>query len=157
MLLVLVLIFMICAIMFESLRQAWVIMILIPISFIGIFLTFYWFDFPFDQGGCTSFFMVAGLVVNGLILILHEYNQRMSAFPNLSPMQAYLQAFRHKIVPILLTIISTALGLIPFTLYGQNETFWYALAVGTIGGLIFSLLVIFLVVPMFIGLRKARG
>src|SRR5699024_12526684 len=40
---------------------------------------------------------------------------------------------------ILLTIISTCCGLIPFVMGGQDEVFWFDLAVGTMGGLIFSL------------------
>jgi hypothetical protein len=40
----------------------------------------------------------------------------------------YLKAFKNKIVPILFTIISTVLGLVPFVIYGQNEVFWFALA-----------------------------
>lgn len=150
MLLVILAIFFICSVLFESLRQAAMIVVLIPISFIGIFLTFYWFDFPFDQGGYTSFVMVAGLVVNGLILILHEFNSRRRDFPHLPFLTAYLQAFRQRIVPILLSIVSTVLGLLPFLLHGPSEVFWYALAVGTMGGLIFSVLVLFLVIPLFI-------
>ena len=43
--LVIVLIYIICAIIFESLWQPLALIMLIPISFIGVFLTFYWFDF----------------------------------------------------------------------------------------------------------------
>ena len=46
-----VLIFFICALLFESLRQAFAIVLLIPVSCIGVFLTFYYFDVRLDQGG----------------------------------------------------------------------------------------------------------
>jgi len=59
-------------------------------------------------------------------------------------------AFKGKITPILLTIISTILGFIPFVYSGQNEVFWFALGVGTIGGLIMSLVMIVLVLPILI-------
>jgi len=153
-LLVIGLIFFVCAITFESLRQALAIVLLIPVSFIGIFLTFYWFDLSFDQGGYTSFILVSGLVVNSLILIINDYNGFRRRFPGLSQRNAYLRAFRHKFLPIVLTITSTALGLIPFLMHGQREVFWFALAAGTIGGLLFSLVVLTVVVPLLMVRRS---
>jgi multidrug efflux pump subunit AcrB len=58
-------------------------------------------------------------------------------------------ALRRKVTPILLTVISTAAGLIPFLLGGRNEVFWHVLAAGTIGGLLFSLVVITVISPVF--------
>lgn len=148
-LLVMVLIFFICAVHFESLRQAFTIVLLIPISFIGIFLTFYLFDFYFDQGGYTAFIMVSGLAVNSLILILSDYQRFRRRQPGRSSLDLYVKAYRHKITPIVLSVLSTALGLIPFMTAGDGEVFWFALAVGTVGGLVFSLLVITLITPVF--------
>ena len=148
--LVIGLIFFICAIMFESLRQAFAIILLIPTSFIGIFLTFYWFDLSFDQGGYISFVLLSGLVVNSMILIINDYNGFRQTFPRRAALSLYLKAFNHKIVPILLTILSTALGLLPFLLAGDQEVFWFALAAGAIGGLVFSLVVIFIFIPLFV-------
>jgi multidrug efflux pump subunit AcrB len=62
----------------------------------------------------------------------------------------YLKAFNNKIVPIMLTILSTILGLVPFVVYGQNNVFWFALAIGSIGGLLFSLVVIVFYLPLFV-------
>jgi multidrug efflux pump subunit AcrB len=155
-LLIVVLIFAICAVLFESLRQAFNIVLLIPLSFIGIFLTFYWFDFPFDQGGYTSFLFVSGIVVNGLILILNDFNHFQKQHPNRSSLSLYIKAFNHKIVPVLLTVVSTSLGLIPFLVYGQQEVFWFSLAVGSIGGLLFSMFVVFLFTPIFFLKKKNK-
>jgi multidrug efflux pump subunit AcrB len=148
-LLVMVLIFFICAVHFESLRQAFTIVLLIPISFIGIFLTFYLFDFYFDQGGYTAFIMVSGLAVNSLILILSDYQRFRRRQAGRNALDLYVKAYQHKITPIVLSVLSTALGLIPFMTAGDGEVFWFALAVGTVGGLVFSLLVITLITPVF--------
>lgn len=144
------LIFFICSIQFESLRQALAIILLIPVSFIGIFLTFYWFDIYFDQGGYTSFVVVSGLVVNSLIFILNDFNGFRSKQPSRSDITLYAKAFYHKIVPILLTVFSTSLGLVPFLTVGNQDVFWYALASGVIGGLLFSVLVITIICPVII-------
>ena len=60
-----------------------------------------------------------------------------------------------KIIPILLTTVSTILGLLPFLSDGPKEVFWFDFAVGTISGMAFSLLAIILVLPVFALRRKA--
>lgn len=147
--LVAALIFMISCIHFESLKTAWSIILMIPISFIGIFLTFYLFDFPFDQGGYTSFILLSGITVNSIILILSDYKRNLHA-ENESDVAAYTTAFLDKITPILLTIISTVIGLVPFLMHGRDEPFWYSLAIGTIGGLLFSLFSLCFIMPAFV-------
>ncbi|MFT4567132.1 MAG: multidrug efflux pump subunit AcrB, partial [Saprospiraceae bacterium] len=148
--LVMIAIFFVCTIHFESFRFAFIVITLIPMSFIGVFITFYWFDFPFDQGGYTSFLLLSGLVVNSLILILSDYSRNKKLYPHRTGTSMYLRAFRGKITPIFLTIVSTSCGLIPFAMHGAQEVFWFSLAMGTIGGLIFSLFLLFFVVPVFI-------
>ncbi len=147
-LLVLGIIYTICAILFESFKQPFIILSVIPISFIGVFLTFYLFDFNFDQGGLASFVLLSGITVNASIFIVNDFNKLLKN-ENGSSLENYIQAFKQKIFPILLTVISTILGFIPFVKDGQNEVFWFALGVGTIGGLIFSLVGILLYLPLF--------
>lgn len=53
-------------------------------------------------------------------------------------------------MPTLLTILSTALGLIPFLTDGPDEVFWYAFALGTIGGLAFSVVALVFFLPAWI-------
>ena len=62
--------------------------------------------------------------------------------------KAYLKAWSAKIIPIFLTVVSTILGFVPFML-GDKEAFWFPLAAGTIGGLVMSILGIFLYLPIF--------
>ncbi|QHI38416.1 Swarming motility protein SwrC [Kordia antarctica] len=147
--LVLGIIYLICAILFESLKQPFIILSLVPITFIGVFLTFYVFNFSFDQGGLACFILLSGITVNSSIFIINGFNNLKKEFPNTDKLQLYIEAFKQKIVPILLTILSTILGFIPFVIEGQNEVFWFALGAGTIGGLLFSLIAIFFYLPIF--------
>jgi multidrug efflux pump subunit AcrB len=148
--LVALLIYVICAIIFESLTQPLALIMLIPLSFIGVFLTFYWFDFNFDQGGYASFVLLSGNVVCAGIFIIAEYNRLQKRLPNASSIRLYLKAYHHKIVPILLTVLSTVVGLVPFLIFGQNEPFWFALGAGTIGGLLMSLVMIWFFLPLMV-------
>lgn len=139
-------IYFICAILFESLMQPFIIIATIPLSFIGLFLTFSLFRFPFDQGGYAAFVLLGGLAVNASIFIINDYNNLRAG----SPRERLLEAVKSKATPIFLTIISTICGLIPFLLGGQAEVFWFSLAVGTIGGLLFSMLAVFVFLPVAI-------
>lgn len=73
-LIVIAIIFFTTAILFNSLKQPLAIIFVIPISYIGVFLTFYLFGLNFDQGGFASFVLLCGITVNASIYILNEYN-----------------------------------------------------------------------------------
>ncbi len=147
-------IFLICAVLLESLRQPFAIISMIPISFIGVFLTFYWFDFNFDQGGYASFILLSGISVNSALYIINDYNNLKRQYEGRDIQPIYFRAFNYKIIPVVLTIVSTMVGLIPFVWGGQKEVFWFAFAAGSIGGLLFSMLGIFLYLPLFINKIK---
>ena len=143
-LLAVVILYFICAILFESLLLPLAIIGLIPVSFIGCFLIFAATGSAFDQGGFAALVMLVGLVVNAGIYIVQEWRLQDPA------RRSFVRAFNHKIVPTLLTILSTALGLIPFLTDGADEVFWYAFALGTIGGLAFSLLALVFFLPVWV-------
>lgn len=144
-------IFFICTILFENFKQPFYIIFLIPISFIGLFLIFSLFDFYFDQGGYAAFVMLGGLAVNAGIFILNDFNNRKTGVFN----RNILKSVAGKAIPILLTVLSTCFGLVPFLIEGQNEIFWFSLAIGTIGGLVFSMVGVFWILPVLMW-RKER-
>lgn len=152
--LVIVLIYSICTILFESWRKPLVIILMIPVSFIGVFLTFGLFGFKFNDGGFASFVLLSGLVVNAGIYVINEYNNISRLRKNSDRSNIYMKAYSRKIVPILLTILSTILGLLPFLIKGQNNSFWFSFAVGTMGGMVFSMIAFFIYLPIFLPLKK---
>lgn len=152
-LLIVVIIFFTCSILFESLRQPLVIISLIPISFIGTFLTFYFSGVNFGTGGFASLVLLSGLVVNAAIYVINEYNGFIKRNPGriqrIIPVRLYVKAYNHKIIAVLLTILSTVLGLVPFLIDGPNaEAFWFSFAIGTIGGLLFSIIALVFFMPI---------
>lgn len=152
-LLIVVIIFFTCSILFESLRQPLVIISLIPISFIGTFLTFYFSGVNFGTGGFASLVLLSGLVVNAAIYVINEYNGFIKRNPGriqrIIPVRLYVKAYNHKIIAVLLTILSTVLGLVPFLIDGPKaEAFWFSFAIGTIGGLLFSIIALVFFMPI---------
>jgi multidrug efflux pump subunit AcrB len=149
-LMILAIIFGICAVVFESLRQPFVVLAMIPLSFIGAFLSFYLFDVPFGQGGYAALLLLSGLTVNSALYIINDLNDIRKKQPNMLPHQQFIHAMRQKIVPVMLTIFSTMLGLVPFLFSGKQELFWFSIALGTIGGLLFSVVVLLVILPLLL-------
>jgi multidrug efflux pump subunit AcrB len=152
--LVIVIIFFMTSVLFNSLTQPLIVIFIIPISYIGLFLTFYLFKLNFDQGGFAAFILLTGISVNANIYVLNEYNNIRRKYPRMKRVKAYIKAWNAKIVPIFLTIFSTILGFIPFMIGEYKEAFWFPLAAGTVGGLIISFLALFFFLPLFMGVGK---
>ena len=149
--LILAVIVFITAVLFNSLRYPFAIIGIIPVSYIGLFLAFYMFSIKFDIGGFAAMVLLCGITVNASIYIVNEFKKYKTRKRNVT---AYFKAFNIKIVPILLTVLSTALGFVPFIVSSEAEGFWFPMAVGTIGGLVMSLVGIVLFLPVFC-LRKS--
>ena len=90
-------------------------------------------------------------IINAGIYIVNEYNNlgAMHSGRALSGAALYAKAYNHKIIPVFLTTLSTVLGLVPFLLDGKEEEFWFPFAVGTSGGLLFSIFALVFVMPIF--------
>ena len=145
--LVAIIIFFICSIVFESLYKALVIILLIPISMVGAFLVYHFGGVEFGLGGFAALVLLSGLTVNAGIYLMNEYNNNG---------KNYLRAYNHKIIPILLTILSTVLGLVPFVFDQDENHFWYSFAMGSIGGLLFSLVALVFAMPVFTPSRRSQ-
>jgi len=152
--LVIMIIYFICSILLESFKQPLTVISLIPFSFIGVFLTFQLFKITPDEGVFAALILLCGIVVNATLYILNDFNSIRKRKPALPERVAYIKAFNGKIIPIFLTKLSTIIGLIPFLLTGKDERFWFALAAGTIGGLVFSFIGLFVYQPIM--LRKDK-
>src|SRR5450759_3943203 len=148
--LVILIIYFICSILLESFKQPLTVISLIPFSFIGVFLTFHIFNITPDEGVFAALILLCGIVVNATLYILNDFNSIRRHKPDLPERVAYVKAFNGKIIPIFLTKLSTIIGLIPFLLTGKDERFWFALAAGTIGGLVFSLIGLFVYQPIML-------
>ena len=69
-------------------------------------------------------------------------------------LRRYILAWNRMVVPVYITILSTILAFTPFLVGDGADVFWRALAAGTIGGLLFSMLLLFLLLPL--GLVKKK-
>ena len=142
--------------MFESFRNALVIVLLIPVSFMGLFLAYPIFGVSFGQGGFAAMIMLCGITVNAGIYLTSEYRTIAEASGR-TGLKTYIKAYNRKIIPTMLTILSTVLGLIPFLFDGRQSQFWFSFAVGVMSGMLFSVIAIVMVMPVFFPMVKGAG
>jgi len=152
---VLLIIYMICAILLESLKQPIAVIIMIPFSFIGVFLAFSYLGLRFDQGGYAALLMLAGIVTNAALYIINDFNL-LRKRKNNSMIVNFVKAYNAKAMPILVTTSAALLSLLPFMLNGEEKGFWFSLSAGTIAGLIFSLLGVYLFLPICLLAKEKR-
>ncbi|MEL6696998.1 MAG: efflux RND transporter permease subunit [Bacteroidota bacterium] len=148
-LLAFVLIYAVITIALESLRQAFAVIWMIPVSFVGVFTLFYLGHFLFDQGGYAGFLLLSGITVNAGLYIVQAYQEAKKQQPGRTDLVLYMKGFAERVAPVFFTILSTILGFLPFVFFGE-EVFWYSLAWVCIGGLLFSLIGILVYLPVFL-------
>lgn len=142
------------AILFESLlRPLAMLFALMPATLASVFMTFHFTGIPFGSGGLAALVLLCGLVVNSAIYILNQYDH-IRKTSDITPRRAYLRAYNHKIVPVMLTVLSTVLSLVPFLVDGPDNQFWYTFAITTIVGLMASLLALVLVLPWCVRIKE---
>lgn len=144
----LLLVFAVCAILFESLRDAWVVIWNIPVTFIPVLYVLAVCKIGFDQGVFAGLILLIGLLINSVLFIIYEFRQQL-AKSGVSELEAYLAAFRCKIMPVLITAISTMASLFPYVLQTENS-FWHTFSITVLLGLLFSTLAMVIVLPVFL-------
>lgn len=149
-----VVVFMIMATQFKSLRLPFVMLFTIPVSLVGIVLALLAAKQGFSIPALMGVLMVIGIAVsNGILLVDHANNELQGGA---TPLEAVLEAARVRFTPILMTSLATVFGLMP-TALGLDEASASnrPLALAVVGGLLSSTaLSLFLVPAMFTVLAK---
>ena len=143
--LIVIAIYVMLAISFESLRLPFAVILMVPVSFVGLFLVFGLSKITFDQGGFAAFVMLCGTTVNAGIYMINEWRSI-----GCQSVRSYVRAYSRKVKPIMLTVVSTVAGLIPFLTDGPTEVFWFSFAAGTIGGMLVSIPALVFIFPVFV-------
>ncbi|MEM9384522.1 MAG: efflux RND transporter permease subunit [Pseudomonadota bacterium] len=142
-------IFLVMAALFESTLLPMSIITSIVFSIIGVFWFFMLTGTSFSFMATIGILILIGVVVNnGIVLVDHINNLRLEGVPR---RQAILDAGRDRLRPILMTVATTVLGLLPLavgdTQVGGNGPPYYPMARAIIGGLVFSTVTSLLIVP----------
>jgi HAE1 family hydrophobic/amphiphilic exporter-1 len=143
-----VLVYMVTAALFESLRQPLCVLLTVPMALIGVFLLFFYTNAAFTREAWIGVIMMGGIVVNNSILLVDHVNQLRRKY-NVDLEDALVRGTIERVRPILMTSMTTILGLLPLVLFAEsaNANIWNALAYALIGGLASSTFLVLTVTP----------
>lgn len=144
---------------FQSLKSPFIIMFTIPLAFTGGFLGLFLGNCEVSVVAVIGFVMLAGIIVNNGIVIVDYMNQLIAQ--GMEKHEAILQAGRTRLRPVLMTALTTILGLLPMV-FGTDmgAAMGKPMAIVTVGGLLYGTLLTLLVVPCIYDLmncRKTKG
>ena len=147
-------VFMIMASQFKSLRLPFIMLFTIPVSLIGIVLALLAAGHGFSITALMGVLMVIGIAVSNGILLIDDANRRLNE--GVDKLEAVIAAARTRFIPIAMTSLATVIGLIPTAIGLEAGTESnQPLALAVVGGLTSStLLSLFLVPVMFLLLAK---
>jgi len=145
-LLALVFIYLVLAAQFESFRDPLIIMLTVPLALIGAMFSLWYFGQTMNIFSQIGIIMLVGLVSKNGILIVEFANQRRAA--GLGMWEAIQEASVARLRPILMTALSTILGILPMAIAtGAGAESRIAMGIAVVGGMTCSTLLTLFVIP----------
>jgi hydrophobic/amphiphilic exporter-1 (mainly G- bacteria), HAE1 family len=149
------LVYLVMASQFESLIHPFVILFTIPLALVGAVLALFITGTTVNIVALIGVIMLAGIVVNNAIVLVDLINQLREQ--GVERTDAIMEAGRARLRPILMTSLTTALGLLPMALgFGEGAEVRTPMAVTVIGGLLVSTLLTLVVIPVVYSLMDRK-
>ncbi|MBN1953267.1 MAG: efflux RND transporter permease subunit [Bacteroidales bacterium] len=144
--LAILLIFLALSAQFESFRDPIIVMMTVPLALTGALIFMWYFNITMNIFSQIGIIMLIGLVCKNGILIVEFANQRKKAGKNKTEAIQFAATARFR--PILMTSLSTILGVLPLALgWGEGAQSRVAMGVAVVGGLLLSTLLTLYIVP----------
>jgi HAE1 family hydrophobic/amphiphilic exporter-1 len=155
--LALILVYMVMAAQFESLRDPFIILFSIPLAAIGVVTMLVLTNTTFNMQGFLGIIVLVGIVVNNAIVLV-DYTNLLRREHGYSIREAVITAGGRRLRPILMTTITTVLGLVPMALgIGEGSELQVPLARVVIGGLTTSTLITLVFIPVVYSVLEERS
>ena len=143
---IIILVYIVMASQFESFMSPFVIMFSIPFAFVGVLLGLWVTGTPLGTMGMIGILILMGIVVkNGIVLIDYTILMRERGY---SIAESSVIAAKSRLRPILMTTLTTVLGMIPMAVgQGEGSEMWRSLGMVVAWGLSISTLVTLVIIP----------
>lgn len=145
--LIVLLVFIVMAAQFESMTYPFIIMFSIPFAFSGVLMALFFTNTTLSVMSLLGGIMLIGIVVkNGIVLI--DYTM-LCRERGMSALRAAVVAGRSRLRPVLMTTLTTILGMVPMAIsQGEGAEMWRPLGISVIGGLTVSTVLTLILVPV---------
>ena len=146
--LALILVYMVMAAQFESLRDPFIILFSIPLAAVGVVTMLVATGTTFNMQGFLGVIVLVGIVVNNAIVLI-DYTNQLRRDHGYSIREAVSTAGERRLRPILMTTVTTVLGLVPMALgVGEGSELQVPMARVVIGGLLTSTMITLIFIPV---------
>ncbi len=155
--LALMLVYMVMASLYESLRDPFVVMFSIPLAAIGVILILFLTNTTFNVQSYIGCIMLGGIVVNNAILLV-DYTNLLRRRDKMPIREAIEEAGRRRLRPILMTATTTIFALLPLALgLSEGGEAQAPMARAVIGGLLSSTLITLVIIPVVYSVFEEMG
>jgi HAE1 family hydrophobic/amphiphilic exporter-1 len=155
-LIVSLLVYIVLASQFESLTYPFMIILTIPFAFTGGLLLLAITGEPLGIMGYVGLIMLVGMVVKNAIVLIDYIN--LNRERGMSIITAVVHGGRSRLRPVLMTTLTTILGMIPLAIgTGQGSEMWRALGIAIIGGMTFSTIITLILIPALYSMMAGYG
>ena len=127
---------------FSNVRKMTIILMTIPLAFIGVFTGLWLTNMAMGFMAFLGVISLAGIVVNNAILLIEQIDVELAS--GTSPIQAIIYSGQRRSFPIILTTLTTLSGLMPLSISGE---FWGPMAVTIMSGLLVSTILTLVIIP----------
>ncbi len=156
MLVSLVLVYLVMASQFESLKMPVIIMLSIPFAFSGVAIALFISGTNLSLIAGIGAIMLIGIVVKNAIVLVDFIN--LTRDRGVELYQAVLDSGRSRLRPVLMTSLTTILAMLPLAINpGEGSELWQPMGIAVIGGLVFSTIVTMVLVPVGYVLMARHG
>ncbi len=154
--LIVILVYIVMATQFESLKYPFIIMFTIPFAFTGVFLALWVSDTPLSLIALIGAIMLVGIVTkNGIVMV--DY-MNLLVERGSSVFEAVIAGGKSRLRPVLMTSFTTVLGMVPMAIgSGAGSETWQPMGIAVIGGLTFSTILTLFVVPVLYAIMVNRS
>jgi hydrophobic/amphiphilic exporter-1 (mainly G- bacteria), HAE1 family len=152
----LILVYLIMASQFESLKMPFIIMFSIPFAFSGVAIALFVTNTTLSVISAIGGVMLIGIVVKNAIVLVDFINLMRERGHELY--DAIAISGRSRLRPVIMTSATTILGMLPLAMStGSGSELWSPMGVAVIGGLVFSTIVTLILVPVVYAIFSKRG
>jgi HAE1 family hydrophobic/amphiphilic exporter-1 len=152
----LILVYLIMASQFESLKMPFIIMFSIPFAFSGVAIALFLTNTTLSVISGIGAVMLVGIVVKNAIVLVDFINLMRERGNELY--EAIAISGRSRLRPVIMTSATTILGMLPLAMSsGSGSELWSPMGVAVIGGLVFSTMVTLILVPVVYAMFSKHG
>ena len=159
--LIVILVYIVMATQFESLKFPFIIMFTIPFAFTGVFMALWMTSTPLSLIALIGAIMLVGIVTKNGIVMVDYMNLLIERGSGV--FDAVIAGGKSRLRPVLMTSFTTVLGMLPLAIgTGAGSETWQPMGIAVIGGLTFSTILTLFIVPVLYSIlvnrsmRKAR-